>query len=108
MCIRDRVWLIIYCVIRSVFAPPILTAVATPLGIAIVNTLFKVLNIILFMPLTGLLEKVVCILVPGTAKADKDTELDERLLATTTLALQQCHTIAVDMPCDAVTSFKDE
>ena len=101
------VWLIIYCVIRSVFAPPILTAVATPLGIAIVNTLFKVLNIILFMPLTGLLEKVVCILVPGTAKAEKDTELDERLLATPTLALQQCHTIAVDMARDAVTSLKE-
>ena len=101
------VWLIIYCVIRSVFAPPILTAVATPLGIAIVNTLFKVLNIILFMPLTGLLEKVVCILVLGTAKAEKDTELDERLLATPTLALQQCHTIAVDMARDAVTSLKE-
>lgn len=59
------------------------------------------------MPLTGLLEKVVCILVPGTAKAEKDTELDERLLATPTLALQQCHTIAVDMARDAVTSLKD-
>ena len=56
---------------------------------------------------TGLLEKVVCILVPGTAKAEKDTELDERLLATPTLALQQCHTIAVDMARDAVTSLKE-
>lgn len=100
-------WLLIYSIGKAIFAPPILEAVASPLGIAIVNTLFKVLTTILFMPLTGLLEKVVCIIIPGSTGTEKDVELDERLLATPTLALQQCHTIAVDMARDAVTSLKE-
>ena len=101
------VWLIVYCIIRAVFAPAILTAVATPLGIAIVNTMFKVLTTLLFMPLTGLLEKVVCIIIPGSTGAEQDVELDERLLATPTLALQRCQAIAEDMAQSAVSALKE-
>lgn len=55
------------------------------------------LNTALFLPLSGVLEKLVCRLVPDAKTAEEDTELDERLLFTPTLALRQCSVKAAEM-----------
>lgn len=101
------IWLTVYCIGKAVFAPPILEAVASPFGIAIINTVFKLLTTAVFMPISSLLEKTVCILVPTTQTQEKTVELDERLLATPSLALAQCNTVAADMAQIAILALKE-
>lgn len=100
-------WLLVYCVGKAVFAPAILESVASPLGIAVINTAFKLLTTALFMPISSVLEKAACFLVPTTPDPEKTVELDERLLATPSLALSQCNTVAADMAKCAVSALKE-
>lgn len=101
------IWLTVYCVGKAILAPPILEAAASPLGIAIINTVFKLLTTAVFMPISSLLEKTACFLVPITQTQEKTVELDERLLATPSLALAQCNTVAADMAQTAILALKE-
>ncbi|MDO4740254.1 MAG: Na/Pi cotransporter family protein [Eubacteriales bacterium] len=93
------VWLTVYCVMQSVFRPAVLGQAATAAGIAVVHTVFNLLCTLLLLPLSGLLEKLVVLLVPD-GKADKEkaaAELDERLFAFPSIALQRSHDVTCDM-----------
>ena len=61
----------------------------------------------LLLPCSGLLEKLVNWLVPGAKVVETTTQLDERLLATPPVALERCHTVAVEMACDAALALKE-
>ena len=91
------VWLTVFCIIRAVAAPAILGESATMYGIAIAHTAFNVACTALLLPASGLLEKLAIRLVPDGKKKDADVTLDERLLATPPLALEQCSVVAEDM-----------
>ncbi len=95
--IGSVVWITVFWIIKALLKPAILDSTASFISIAVINTGFKVLNTALFLPLSGVLEKLVCRLVPDAKTAEEDTELDERLLFTPTLALQQCNVKAVEM-----------
>lgn len=95
--IGSVVWITVFWIIKALLKPAILDSTASFISIAVINTGFKVLNTALFLPLSGVLEKLVCRLVPDAKTAEEDTELDERLLFTPTLALQQCNVKAVKM-----------
>jgi phosphate:Na+ symporter len=75
-------------------------------GIAIVNTAFKVLSTVILLPMSSILEKLAIRLVPDSKEESMKIELDERLLATPTLALEQCHSVAADMANCAVKALK--
>ena len=91
------VWLTVFCIIRAVAAPAILGESATMYGIAIAHTAFNVACTALLLPASGLLEKLAIRLVPDGKKKDAEVTLDERLLATPPLALEQCSVVAEDM-----------
>ena len=95
--IGSVVWVTVFWIIKALLKPAILDSTASFISIAVINTGFKVLNTALFLPLSGVLEKLVCRLVPDAKTAEEDTELDERLLFTPTLALQQCNVKAAEM-----------
>ena len=95
--IGSIVWITVFWLVKALLKPAILDSAATFVGIAIINTGFKVLNTALFLPLSGVLEKLVCRLIPDTKGEEEDTELDERLLFTPTLALQQCSVKEIEM-----------
>lgn len=95
--IGSVVWITVFWIIKALLKPAILDSTASFISIAVINTGFKVLNTALFLPLSGVLEKLVCRLVPDAKTAEEDTELDERLLFTPTLALQQCNVKAAEM-----------
>lgn len=94
-------WLIIYSVIRLIFSPAILNESASLLGIAVVNTAFKVLSTMLLFPMSSLLVKIAEKIVPDgkseEGKEEKDARLDERLLATPPLAIKQSEIVAKEM-----------
>ena len=88
-----------FCIVKAVFAPAILQAPATMYGIAVAHSCFNVICTALLLPCGGLLEKLAVRLVPDgpREKAEQPVELDERLLATPPLALQQCRAVAEEM-----------
>ena len=67
--------------------------------IAIIHTVFKIFSVILLFPFAKYLEKLACLTVKGDdKKGDEFTAmLDERLLATPTVAIERCRTVAFHM-----------
>lgn len=68
-------------------------------GIAIVHTVFNLLNVLAFIPFTRLLEKLVCFTVKGEDKhGDEYTKmLDARLLQTPSVAIERSYAVAKQM-----------
>lgn len=100
-------WLIIYSIIRAVFSPAVLDQSASLVGIAVVNTAFKVASTVLLLPLSSVLEKIAQKIVPDAKVEEKSIRLDERLLATPPLAIKQSHVIALEMAGRAFDSIKN-
>ena len=76
-------------------------------GIAIIHTAFKILSVISLAPISNLLEKLACLTVRGSdKKGDEYTDmLDDRLLATPTVAIDRSRTVACHMADVAMSSF---
>ena len=100
------VWLSVFSIVSAVFQPAILGASATYLGIAVCHSIFNVLCTALLLPQSGLLEKLAYLLVPEGKETAKAVELDERLLATPSIALGQCFQLALKMADETVEGFK--
>ena len=98
------VWLTAFWVIKEVVNIPILSEPAGFLGIAVCHTAFKILCVALLMPMSSLLEKLACKIVRGDD--ENKTELDERLLATPAIALEQCSQLTRKMASEAVEGFR--
>ena len=88
-----------FCVVKAVFAPAILAESATMSGIAVAHSLFNISCTAMLLPLGGWLEKLAIRLVPDGREtpAEQPVELDERLLATPSLALGRCRAVASEM-----------
>ena len=91
------VWLGIFCLVKWLFAPALLNESASLMGIAVAHSLFNILCTVLMLPLSNLLEKLVCTLVPDSRQPESASELDERLLTTPPVALERCKKVAADM-----------
>ena len=70
---------------------------ATPLGIAVVHTVFKLLALAMLMPCNKLLEKLAVLTVKDSKKDNEMPVLDERLMATPSVAIERCRNITVEM-----------
>ena len=102
------VLLTVFCIVQAVAAPAILGEQATMSGVATVHSVFNIVCTGMLLPASGLLEKLATRLVPeGKHKDDATVELDERLLATPSLALQQSRQVAVEMAEHAVRTLKN-
>ena len=102
------VLLSIFCIVRAAFAPAILDAQATMYGIAIVHSVFNILCTAMLLPAGDLLEKLSIRLVPdGKNSNTRAVELDERLLATPSLALSRSRAVASEMAEIAVRALKN-
>ncbi len=71
--------------------------IADPLGIAIVHTAFKLLALALLMPHTKWLEKLAVLTVKDSKKDNEMPVLDERLMATPSIAIERCRQLTLEM-----------
>lgn len=99
-------WLIIFGFVQIFIKPVIMNEVATQWGIAVCHSAFNILCMLLLCPASGLLEKLVMKLIPEGKTPEHTEELDERLLATPSVALERCHEVTVDMAKCAVDALK--
>ena len=100
------VWLSVFSIASAVFQPAILGASASYLGIAVCHSVFNVLCTALLLPQSGLLEKLAYLVVPEGKETAKAVELDERLLATPSIALGQCTQLVLKMADETVNGFR--
>ena len=91
------VWLTVFSIVNAVLSPEILGESATMAGIAVAHSAFNILCTCLLLPLSGVLEKVAMTIIRDNDAEDKFATLDERLLATPSVALQQCRSVVMDM-----------
>ena len=81
----------------------------TPVGIAVVHTIFNVLNTILLLPFTKQLEKMARFFVRDKEGVTEQEEvfLDERLLNTPSIAVSECNALAVQMNGIACSTLRE-
>ena len=96
-----------FCIVKAALSPALLDEPATMYGIAIVHSVFNILCTAMLLPAGGLLERFAMRLVPDGKSADETAELDKRLLATPSLALQQARTLAGGMASCAARALEN-
>ena len=101
------VWLTVFCIIKELFAPAFLNRSASLVGIAVAHSVFNVLCTILLLPMAGFLEKLAQRIVPDAKEPEVRTELDERLLVTPPLALENCRKVSITMAETSTAALKE-
>ena len=95
--VGTAVWLAVFYGINAVVQFSFVSHSIDQLGIAVVHTAFNILCTALLFPFPGLLEKMACRLVPDTKAPEKIQILDERFLATPSVAIDRCQEVAETM-----------
>ena len=101
------VCLILFMAVQVLFSPAVLGESATYVGIAICHTVFNVICTAILLPSGKLLEKLVCRMVPDNMVPEANAELDERLFATPSIALERCHNLTGEMADVAAKALND-
>ena len=96
-----------FCIVKAALSPALLDEPATMYGIAIAHSVFNILCTAMLLPAGGLLERLAMHLVPDGKSTDETAELDKRLLATPSLALQQARTLAGGMASCAARALEN-
>ena len=99
-------WLAVFWVLNTAVQFTFVQGTINQLGIAIVHTIFNVLCTLLMLPAAGLLEKLACHLIPDAKTPETETELDERLMSTPSIAIERCRVVAGEMAKTAAGALK--
>ena len=91
------IWMTVFYVCNAFFHFSFVDMHATPFGIAVVHTAFKLLSTAVLMPFGPQLEKLARFTVKDGKQADVLPMLDERLFVTPSIALERAHTILLEM-----------
>lgn len=92
----------VYLILDLVVKLPLLDETVGIAGIALLHSIFNVCTTLVLLPFTRVLEKLAYLTLPET-EAEKEVVqqefplLDERFLATPSFAIEQCHTISIEM-----------
>ncbi|MBR3755125.1 MAG: Na/Pi cotransporter family protein [Clostridia bacterium] len=84
-------------IITSLVDIPILDTAATPFGIAVVHTGFKIVALLILFPASGLLEKLALLTVRDKGEDEHTQLLDERLFNTPAVAIAQSRNVTAAM-----------
>ena len=100
------VWLSVFTLVSELLQPAVMHLSASYLGIAVCHSAFNILCTALLLPLSGLLEKIAYLLVPDGKETARTVELDDRLLATPSIALGQCNKLVMKMAEEMQAGFR--
>lgn len=100
------VFLVLFYIINWVIDFSFISDAATPFGIAIVHTAFNLVCTAVMLPFAKGLEKLAYLTIPDDGKVEKFLLLDERLLVTPSVAIEQCKKLTIDMAIIAKESLE--
>ena len=92
---------------NAIFKFDFFNSTANEVGIAIVNTAYKVFCVLMWSPMLGVLEKIATLSIKDTDEKEKYEMLDERLLATPAVAVDRCRSVTLSMAEIAVEGVKN-
>lgn len=101
--------LTIFWIGSSIFNIALLNTPADQFSIAICHTAFNIICTAIMLPMSGLLEKISYAIVrepKGSDNKEKKVELDERLMETPAIAINQCHVVASQMAKVSMNALK--
>lgn len=101
--------LAIFWIGSSIFSIALLNSPADQFSIAICHTAFNIICTAIMLPMSGLLEKISYAIVrepKGSNNKEKKVELDERLMETPAIAINQCHVVASQMADVSMNALK--
>ncbi len=81
----------VFYIAHAIFHFGFMSTVMTPVGVAVVNSAFRFVMIVMLMPFTDVIEAIVTMIVPE--KKDEtapEIQLEERFLAHPAVAIEQC------------------
>ena len=104
--IGTTVCLAAFCAAKALFDMPFVSGPVDEMGIAVAHSIFNVSCTAILLPMSGLLEKLACRLVPDAKVEEKQSELDERLLNTPAFALQRCREVTETMASISVGAMR--
>jgi phosphate:Na+ symporter len=91
-------FLIVVYGVNAIFPLAFLKETITPLGVAVVHSIFNVAATLLLLPFGKQLVKLASMIVRDNKKSDSDFDLiDERLLVTPSIAVVECCNVTKDM-----------
>ncbi|HAZ19502.1 MAG TPA: Na/Pi cotransporter, partial [Clostridiales bacterium] len=101
------IWLSIFSAANAVFHFNFISHSLNQMDIAIIHSLFNVLCTLLLLPLSSLLEKLSYKFIPDAKTMDSISELDERLMATPSIAIDRCRVVTETMAAISGQALKD-
>ena len=107
--IGTAILLTVYCIVTAIVNIEMLNNPANELSIAICHSAFNIICTAIMLPMAGLLEKISYAIVrepKGAEGKDKKVTLDERLMETPAIAINQCHVVASQMAEVSVNALK--
>lgn len=103
--ISTLVVLPLYYLVYALFRFSFASQPVTPVTIAAVNTLYKLVSIVVLSPFLRYLEPLSRLLIRDSSRQGEIQLLDERLLNTTAVAIERCKTVTIAMAELAVESL---
>ena len=92
---------VIFYTLNAVIGFGFMQATMTMVSVALVNSLYRLVTVILLAPFTGVLEKIVCLMFPDTEEAQAEQadmdRLEQRFLTHPAIALEQTKTVIMSM-----------
>ncbi|MBE6728055.1 MAG: Na/Pi cotransporter family protein [Ruminococcaceae bacterium] len=105
--IGSSILLFIFWIINITLSPSVFDTKATHFSIAVCHTIFNVFSTAILLPASGILERLACKIIPDVKLNENQfVELDERLFATPTLAIEQCKAVTEEMANTASSALK--
>ncbi|NLL63782.1 MAG: Na/Pi cotransporter family protein [Ruminococcaceae bacterium] len=86
-----------YLIAKEAFELAFLDKVANLSGIAFAHSAFNIICTIILFPFSKVLEKIAYLVIPVKENEDITVKIDERLMATPSLAIEQCYNVTCKM-----------
>lgn len=103
------IWSVIFYSLNAVFSFSFMDAKMNAVGIALINSVFRMATVVVLFPFIKYIEKLVCLVIrddPDDVNETADIELlEERFLAHPSLALQQSRVTVCSMAAKSLENF---
>lgn len=99
--------LLLFLLTKMLWMPLFLSQPASLFGIAVAHTVFNFLCVLILLPLSNVLENLALKVIADSPTPEDIVQLDERLLVTPSLALEQCKSVVFDMADCSVRALKN-
>lgn len=99
--VKTTTFMILFYAVNAIVHFPFMSVITNPVMIAVIHSCFNIAAVLVFLPMSDILVKMVKRLIPVSAEEQEEIRripiLDEHFLTAPSFALEQCRTAANEM-----------